>query len=222
MRKIEVRRRGTTDPWGETLVHPNDVHSSLEWRYVGGVLEREDSMGWGIVAAQSLTVAEAQGTDPSTRFRLRPYDDAPTDNLTTWTGQCDNCFTAFSMRVPRGMQAHHQCHCGYTTMMPKPSAKEIRASHLDRVKAPPVVVPQDMPKHVEWLRAELAAAKGELAVVRVQRDRLREQRNGLDEERSRQGDEMGALRTENTQLLAENARLRRRAEDAERKAKVRR
>lgn len=35
-------------------------------------------------------------------------------------------------------------------------------------------------------------------------------------------DKCGALTTENTQLLAENARLRRRVEDLERKAKVRR
>lgn len=122
-----------------------------------------------------------------------------------------------------GLMIGAKCRCGYTVKVAlgSLSPKEGRCQHVFRFD------PIDGPRGAFVctnctlkLGAEQIAGSGEL--VRAP-GRIRFSKDGIDLEPGQPlSDTMGALRTELTETLADNARLRRRVEDLERKAKVRR
>jgi hypothetical protein len=236
-RKIEVQLgNGTWEPW--TMGSGAAAHSGYPWRYVGGVLEVWWQNGWHEChpKSQSNTLEEMQALSPQDRYRLRPYDDAPTcqHQLTFLdTGRCTKC----------GVKVHAPGDPTQYDVAPITSSTEVSAEKLLEGRAIsgmeqwlPNALRCSLPSWratASWTQPDANAKGGYVHFCEEHRKRLDatprwivgspdvdlEHLKAERERASRLSDECGALRTERDELLRENAQWRRKYEQLERKVK---
>lgn len=228
MRKVEIQIGGGWYESDHTIESAGAV--GLAARYVGGVLEcRNIRTGeWQRIPDQSMTIDERRAhVGVNVEYRLRPYDDAPAAPLTAkWQGRCIQCGSPFSLTIPTGRDAHYACPCGWTTLRDgdridrRPSTDQRRSALSHDPQGRGVIVDLDaVAEGIQRARDEKQAMLDRLAEQYEQSVRQRDQ---LAKQLAHVADELQPMKDRVRELEAECFRWRRRAEDAERKAKVRR
>lgn len=247
-RRIEKRQRGTKDSWtlAPEWCAPGNIASDHEWRYVGGVLEYgSDRGGWAPIQEQAPTIAERSKSQgyPTSEYRLRPYDDAPATVVArahlghTHRGRCGGCGEDYVVQSPSQVVSYQCGTCNFENRVGGDCAHNWRPLNSGReecfrcrvIRDAPVPAPVSPALQAEQQkqhagRAQRVGTEAEIA-MRTLEVKLAEAEGsaaGYQKLSSQRGDELGTARTRITELEAECFRLRKRAEDAERKAKVRR